>query len=141
MSLLPKAPAKVICLKKISKHGWLISGGTVSRATLIYDNAKKTGGLLSRFDYTGFDEVQSITFEQPGQIQQALKHYIRNGTDITKFNDGDTQEFGMRASTENIAAIVGMAETLRVNCDSLIANTEHITEVEHLFLNVFNKEL
>lgn len=27
----------------------------------------------------GFDEVQSITFEQPGQIQQALKHYMEYG--------------------------------------------------------------
>ena len=54
----------------------IISGGTVSRASLIYDNAKKTGGLLTRFDFVGFDEVQSITFEQPGQIQQALKHYM-----------------------------------------------------------------
>ena len=68
-----------MCLKKISKRGWLISGGTVSRASLIYDNAKKTGGLLTRFDFVGFDEVQSITFEQPGQIQQALKHYMEYG--------------------------------------------------------------
>lgn len=65
--------------EKISKRGWLISGGTVSRASLIYDNAKKTGGLLTRFDFVGFDEVQSITFEQPGQIQQALKHYMEYG--------------------------------------------------------------
>ena len=50
-----------------------------SRASLIYDNAKKTGGLLTRFDFVGFDEVQSITFEQPGQIQQALKHYMEYG--------------------------------------------------------------
>lgn len=61
--------------------------------------------------------------------------YIRKGTDITKFNDGGAQEFGMRAGTENVAAIVGMAKALRVNCDSLIANAEHITEVEHFFLN------
>lgn len=61
--------------------------------------------------------------------------YIRKDTDITKFNDGGAQEFGMRAGTENVAAIVGMAKALRVNCDSLIANAEHITEVEHFFLN------
>ena len=34
---------------------------------------------MTRFDYVGFDEVQSITFEQPGQIQQALKHYMEFG--------------------------------------------------------------
>ena len=79
IELAPKGTGKSYLFEKISKRGWLISGGTVSRATLIYDNAKKTGGLLTRFDYVGFDEVQSITFEKPGQIQQALKHYMEFG--------------------------------------------------------------
>ena len=69
IELAPKGTGKSYVFEKISKRGWLISGGTVSRASLIYDNAKKTGGLLTRFDYVGFDEVQSITFEQPRQIQ------------------------------------------------------------------------
>ena len=79
IELAPKGTGKSYVFEKISKHGWLISGGTVSRASLIYDNAKKMGGLLTRFDYVGFDEVQSITFDQPGQIQQALKHYMEFG--------------------------------------------------------------
>jgi len=79
IELAPKGTGKSYVFEKISKRGWLISGGTVSRASLIYDNAKKTGGLLTRFDFVGFDEVQSITFEQPGQIQQALKHYMEYG--------------------------------------------------------------
>ena len=73
IELAPKGTGKSYVFEKISKRGWLISGGTVSRASLIYDNAKKTGGLLTRFDYVGFDEVQSITFEQPGQIQTGRK--------------------------------------------------------------------
>ena len=79
IELAPKGTGKSYVFEKISKRGWLISGGTVSRASLIYDNAKKTGGLLTRFDFVGFDEVQSITFDQPGQIQQALKHYMEFG--------------------------------------------------------------
>lgn len=79
IELAPKGTGKSYVFEKISKRGWLISGGTVSRASLIYDNAKKLPGLLTRFDYVGFDEVQSITFEQPGQIQQALKHYMEFG--------------------------------------------------------------
>ena len=79
IELAPKGTGKSYVFEKISKRGWLISGGTGSRASLIYDNAKKIGGLLTRFDYVGFDEVQSITFEQPGQIQQALKHYMEFG--------------------------------------------------------------
>ena len=60
IELAPKGTGKSYVFEKISKRGWLISGGTVSRASLIYDNSKKTGGLLTRFDYVGFDEVQSI---------------------------------------------------------------------------------
>lgn len=79
IELAPKGTGKSYVFEKISKRGWLISGGTVSRASLIYDNAKKTGGLITRFDFVGFDEVQSITFADPGQIQQALKHYMEFG--------------------------------------------------------------
>lgn len=43
IELAPKGTGKSYVFEKISKRGWLISGGTVSRASLIYDNAKKTG--------------------------------------------------------------------------------------------------
>ena len=55
IELAPKGTGKSYVFEKISKRGWLISGGTVSRASLIYDNAKKTGGLLTRFDFVGID--------------------------------------------------------------------------------------
>ncbi len=79
MELAPKGTGKSYVYQKISKRGWLISGGTVSRASLIYDNAKKTGGLVTRFDFIGFDEIQSMTFVQPSQIQTALKDYMEFG--------------------------------------------------------------
>lgn len=79
IELAPKGTGKSYVYEKISKRGWLVTGGTVSRATLIYDNAKKMGGIITRFDYVGFDESQSISFEQPNQIQAALKHYMEFG--------------------------------------------------------------
>lgn len=79
MELAPKGTGKSYVYQKISKRGWLISGGTVSRPSLIYDNAKKTGGLITRFDFVGFDEIQSMTFVQPNQIQTALKDYMEFG--------------------------------------------------------------
>ena len=39
--------------------------------------------------------------------------YIRKGTPIAPFADGGAQEHGMRAGTENVAAIVGMATALK----------------------------
>ena len=161
IELAPKGTGKSYVYEKISKRGWLISGGTVSRASLIYDNAKKAGGLLTRFDYVGFDEVQSITFEQPGQIQQALKHYMEFG-EIKGFDAQMSTEAGVivlgnidagrfdinQNMVENISEVFGESATLdrfhgfipgweipRLNQD-LIANgwainTEYFAEVLH----------
>ncbi|MBQ3756411.1 MAG: BREX system Lon protease-like protein BrxL [Oscillospiraceae bacterium] len=118
IELAPKGTGKSYVFEKISKRGWLISGGTVSRASLIYDNAKKTGGLLTRFDYVGFDEVQSITFEQPGQIQQALKHYM---------------EFGeIKGFDAMLTADAGVIVLGNINADRFDINknmVEHISDV------------
>ncbi len=118
IELAPKGTGKSYVFEKISKRGWLISGGTVSRASLIYDNAKKTGGLLTRFDYVGFDEVQSITFEQPGQIQQALKHYM---------------EFGeIKGFDAALTATAGVIVLGNINAERFDINknmVEHISEV------------
>ena len=79
IELAPKGTGKSYVYQKISKRGWLMAGGTVSRAALIYDNAKKMGGLITRFDFVAFDEIQTMTFDQPNQIQTALKHYMEFG--------------------------------------------------------------
>ena len=161
IELAPKGTGKSYVYEKISKRGWLISGGTVSRASLIYDNARKTGGLLTRFDYVGFDEVQSITFEQPGQIQQALKHYMEFGeikgfdaqmsadAGVIVLGNIDASKFDINKNmVENISTVFGESATLdrfhgfiegwripRMNQD-LIAhgwalNTEYFAEVLH----------
>ena len=118
IELAPKGTGKSYVFEKISKRGWLISGGTVSRASLIYDNAKKTGGLLTRFDYVGFDEVQSITFEQPGQIQQALKHYMEFG-EIKGFDAMLTADAGV--------IVLGNIDADRFDINKNMV--EHISEV------------
>lgn len=161
IELAPKGTGKSYVYEKISKRGWLISGGTVSRASLIYDNAKKTGGLLTRFDYVGFDEVQSITFEQPGQIQQALKHYMEFGeikgfdaqmsadAGVIVLGNIDAEKFSIDTNmVDNISEVFAESATLdrfhgfipgwkipRLNQD-LIAkgwalNTEYFAEVMH----------
>lgn len=118
IELAPKGTGKSYVFEKISKRGWLISGGTVSRASLIYDNAKKVGGLLTRFDYVGFDEVQSITFEQPGQIQQALKHYMEFG-EIKGFDAMLTADAGV--------IVLGNIDADRFDINKNMV--EHISEV------------
>lgn len=49
-------------------------------------------------------------------------------------NDGGAQEFGMRAGTENVASIVGMAKALEISCSALNENAEHILKLENALL-------
>lgn len=60
--------------------------------------------------------------------------YIRRGVELRPLNDGGAQEFGMRAGTENVASIVGMAKALEISCSTLNENAEHVLKLEHALL-------
>ena len=51
--------------------------------------------------------------------------YIKRGTPISSYMNGGAQEFEMRAGTENIASIVGMAVALKNNCQAIDENLTH----------------
>lgn len=61
--------------------------------------------------------------------------YIRKGTQIVPLSDGGTQEFGLRAGTENVASIVGMATALKKNCARIDEHTMHLKTLEQVFLS------
>lgn len=65
--------------------------------------------------------------------------YIRQGTNIVPFMDGGSQEQAMRAGTENIAAIVGMATALKNNHFNIEHNTSYIRSLEDLLIENLNK--
>ena len=56
--------------------------------------------------------------------------YIRNGTQIVPYFSGGSQESGMRAGTENVAAIVGMAYALRKNVSHLDDTSSYALKLE-----------
>jgi len=60
--------------------------------------------------------------------------YIRKGIELIPFNDGGAQEFGMRAGTENIASIVGMAKALEISCSALNDKAKHVLKLENALL-------
>lgn len=59
--------------------------------------------------------------------------YIKKGTTIKPFADGGSQEFGMRAGTENVASIVAMALALRKNCESIDEAEAKLRKMEDSF--------
>jgi len=61
--------------------------------------------------------------------------YIKKGAKIGALIDGGAQEKGIRAGTENVAAIVGMATALEQNCKDLDENQMHIETLESKVLD------
>lgn len=61
--------------------------------------------------------------------------YIRKGSVLLSYADGGAQENSLRAGTENVAAIVGMATALKVNCDQIAKNKEHILDLERQLIS------
>lgn len=53
---------------------------------------------------------------------------------LQTFHHGGAQEFGMRAGTENVPAIVGMAVALKKNVEEMKHNTEHLYHLTEVFL-------
>lgn len=65
--------------------------------------------------------------------------YIRKGVHIHPYADGGSQEKGLRAGTENIASIVGMAEALKRNTDRMKASARKLQVLEDTLLNNLRK--
>jgi len=79
IELAPKGTGKSYTFNNLSKYGWVISGGVVSRAKLLYDVARSTPGIITRYDFVVLDEIESIKFTEPSELQGALKNYLESG--------------------------------------------------------------
>ena len=80
IELAPKGTGKSYTFNNLSKYGWVISGGVVSRAKLLYDVARSTPGIITRYDFVALDEIETIKFTDASELQGALKNYLESGT-------------------------------------------------------------
>ncbi|MDA8335006.1 MAG: BREX system Lon protease-like protein BrxL [Peptococcaceae bacterium] len=79
VELAPKGTGKSYLFGRVGKYGWLASGGTLTRAKLFYDVAARQPGLIVSSDFVAMDEIQSIRFDDPSEMQGALKGYLESG--------------------------------------------------------------
>ncbi|PKP57852.1 BREX system Lon protease-like protein BrxL [Candidatus Atribacteria bacterium HGW-Atribacteria-1] len=79
IELSPKGTGKSYLFGRVSKYGWLSSGGIVSRAKMFYDQTKKEQGLVCGNDFVVLDEVQTITFADVDEMRAVLKGYMESG--------------------------------------------------------------
>jgi ATP-dependent Lon protease len=78
LELAPKGTGKSYIYENISPRVRLVSGGNVSPAVLFVNNATDQWGLLARYAVVVLDEVQTLRFDQPGEIIGGLKGFMAN---------------------------------------------------------------
>jgi ATP-dependent Lon protease len=79
IELAPKGTGKSYLFGRVSRFGWLSSGGVMSRAKMFYDISKRTEGLVAGNDFITLDEVQTISFADVDEMRAALKGYLESG--------------------------------------------------------------
>ena len=78
VELAPKGTGKSYLFGQ-GKYGWLVSGGTLTRAKMFGDINGRSPGLIATNDFVALDEIQSINFHDPSEIQGGLKAYMESG--------------------------------------------------------------
>ena len=79
IELAPKGTGKSYLFGRLSKYGWLSSGGIMSRAKMFYDISKNKQGLVCNNDFVVLDEVQTISFTDVDEMRAAMKGYMESG--------------------------------------------------------------
>lgn len=79
IELGPKSTGKSHLYNNLSKRGWCISGGKISRAKLFYNKSSHKFGLLKHYDVVSIDEISTFSFVDPDEMQSAFKAYLEAG--------------------------------------------------------------
>ena len=98
---------------------------------LMHTDAVQAMGNV-KFNLNDLDlDMLSISGHKLGAPKGIGILYIKEGTEIFPFIDGGEQERGMRASTENVASIVGLAKAIEdayANIDENISYTRDLRD-------------
>ena len=111
--------------------------GTINPIHLLSEFAHKRGALFHTDAVQAVGHISIDVQEMGVDFLSASAHkfngpkgigylYIRKGLKLRSLLDGGQQENGSRAGTENVASIVGMATALKMNCERMEENTEHL---------------
>ena len=93
IELAPKGTGKSYVFGNLSKYGWHVSGGVVTRAKLFYDIQKNMLGMIVGHDFVAMDEIQTISLKPESEVIGALKNYLESGV-FTVANIKQTSQAG-----------------------------------------------
>ncbi len=111
--------------------------GTINPIHLLSDFAHKHGVLFHTDAVQAVGHIPIDVREMGVDFLSASAHkfngpkgigflFIRKGVKLEPLLNGGQQENGLRAGTENVASIVGMATALKLNCDRMDKTAEHL---------------
>ena len=120
--------------------------GTIEPIKDLFEIAHKHGSLFHTDAVQAVGHVRIDVKELGVDMLSASAHkfngpkgigflYVKKGTPISQYSNGGSQEFGLRAGTENVASIVGMAVALKKNCDAIEENAKHMGLLEAKLLD------
>ncbi|MBP3404656.1 MAG: cysteine desulfurase [Kiritimatiellae bacterium] len=117
--------------------------GTINPVHLLSELAHKRGALFHTDAVQAVGHIPIDVREMGVDFLSASAHkfngpkgvgflFIRKGNKLEPLLNGGQQENGLRAGTENVASIVGMATALKMNCERMEKNTEHLEKLTAL---------
>lgn len=102
------------------------------------DAVQALGHIPVNVDFLGIDMLSASAHKFNGPKGIGFL-YVRKGTQLIPLSDGGAQENGMRAGTENVAAIIAMAVALKKNCERMQSATQKVLQVEDAFLSTIRE--
>lgn len=116
IELAPKGTGKSYVYENMSRY-ISVRSGAISAPVLFYNDARKTPGLITRFDSVVIDEAQKVKGDKSGELTALLKSYLEAG------------RFG-RGSAGSITAEAGIVILANIDLDE---NKRPLHEVIGLF--------
>jgi ATP-dependent Lon protease len=78
IELAPKGTGKSFVYENSSRYV-AVRSGAISAPVLFYNDARKTPGLLTRYDCVVIDEAQKVRGDRSGELTALLKSYLEAG--------------------------------------------------------------
>ena len=78
VELAPKGTGKSFVFENMSRYV-AVRSGAISPAVLFFNDARKTPGLITRYDCVVIDEAQKVKADTSGELTALLKSYLEAG--------------------------------------------------------------
>lgn len=78
VELAPKGTGKSFVFENMSRYV-AVRSGAVTAAVLFFNDARKTPGLITRYDCVVIDEAQKVRGDSSGELTALLKSYLEAG--------------------------------------------------------------